>query len=352
MKVSEAYGNIEKIVTFGFLPLGLRYGGHSFILKTVTDKEYKFLSFLAGKDNIDLALSRLAYSTYMIDGVNYLEDRSKQIPYLIDFYKRLPSSFFRKLIDVTNSIHEKYLKSVDCLEGFCYTNRSRHLWKVSQGNLPNLGFYHGISGAFNTGLNVVQENWTIINTNLDAEDDYEVQFRLSLMVASAFSGKGAKEMGGRFDFHKKELTSLREEIKKYGYDKKRAVKETRKDQWAKPIRTREDLVRELNRQMSGDMDRHDLFINEWVKGQAERAEAARKASEEKQKKFRETVLEDSVLEKMEPSRIATPEDIAKLTNARASEKPGVAVPSDAYKKTEEKDRVMKKLSGTVIRDNK
>lgn len=350
MKVSEAYENIEKIVTYGFLPLGVRYRGHSFILKTITDKEYKFLSFLSGKDNIDLALHRLAYSTYMVDGVNYLEDRSKKIPSLLSFYRGFPSILFRRFIEATNDIHEEYLKSVDYLEGFCYTNKSRHLWKVSQGNLPNSGFYHGIQGAFNTGLNIVQENWTIINTNLDSEDAYETQFRLSLMIASAFSGKGAKEMGGRFDFHKKELTTLREEIKKYGYDKKRIIKQKSKDQWAKPIRTREDLVRELNRQMSGDMDRHDLFINDWIKSQSERAEAARKASEEKQKEFRATLLEDSALEKMESSRIATPEDIAKLAKNQNFKKPGMSVPSDAYKKSEEKERVMKKLGGTVIRD--
>jgi hypothetical protein len=99
------------------------------------------------------------------------------------------------------------------------------------------------------------------------------------------------------------------------------------------------------------MDRHDLFINDWIKRQSERAEAAQKAVEDKQKEFRSTILDDSMLEKIESSRIATPEDIEKLTKVQKSKKPGVGIPSDAYKKSEEKERVLKKLSSTVIRDS-
>lgn len=352
MNVKDAYANIEKIITYGFLPLGIRYKGHTFILKTITDKEFAFMTFLAGDDLIDLAKYRLAYSTYMVDGVNYLEDRTKQLPKLLSFYEKLPTPFFKVLSSISNDIHEKYLESINYLEGFSYTPRSRHLWNVLQGNIPSNGLYHGISGTSNIGINIIQENWMIINKGLDSEEEYEIQFRLSLMVASSFSSKGAKEMGSRFDFHKKELEELRQEICKYGYDKKRVLSKKQENQWAQPIQSREDLVRELNRQMSGDQDKHDLFINEWIKKQEERADQARKAAEERRDQFRSTVLDDSSYEMMESSRLATPEDLEKLSNIKKNTKRGLTTPTDAYQKSNEGERVLKKVSGTVIKNKK
>lgn len=349
MEVKEAYENIDKIITYGFLPVGICYAGHSFVFKTITDKEYPFFNFLSKEDGVSQALYRLAYSTYLIDGNNFLQDRHFNVSTLIKFYSGLPSTLFKILLDLTSKIHKQYLDSVDYLEGFCYTNRSRHLWRVFQGNMPNSGFYNGVAGSFNLGLNNVQENWIIINKSLDDEDNYETQFRLSLMVASSFSGKAAKDMGSRFDFHKKELQELREEIRKYGHDKKRIIQTKKEDLWAPVLRTKEDIVRELNRQMSGHKDKHDLFIEKWIDNQAKAAEEAKKSVEEKQKSFRDNIYDDTYLEKTESSRIATPEDIAKIMGNKKKNKPGLALPSDAYKRSDEQERVMRKLSGTVIR---
>ncbi len=253
------------------------------------------------------------------------------------------------MVDIANKAHDTFINSIKYLEGFCYTDRSRNLWRTYMGQLPNTGSYHGIPGAANVGLCNVQENWIIVNRGMDQEDEYEMLFKLALMVTSGFAGKGAKDLGSKFDFHKKELTELREEIAKYGYDKKRVVKKKKKEQWAQPLRTREDLVRELNRQMAGKKDRHDLFINEWIDEQEKRAEDARKAAIAKQEEFKAAVNEEA-LETIEGSRIASPEDIQKLMEAQKKTKPGMAVPIDAYKKSDEKERVLKKLSGTVIRD--
>lgn len=349
MKVEEAYFNIEKIITYGFLPLGVRYKDHSFILKTISDKEYNFLNFFSRENNLDLALYRLVYSTYIIDGVNFLEKRSYKIPELLNFYNSLSVPLFHTLIKNINNIHDQYLESIKFLEGFCYTSKSRKLWSVFQDNLSNLGFYHGIPGVHNTGLNIVQENWININKNLDTEEDYETQFRLSLMVASAFAGKGAKDMGSRFDFHKKELQELREEIKKYGYDKKRIKEKRKESEWAQPIMTREDLVRELNREMSGHKDRHDLFINDWIKEQSDHAERARQSAENKQKEFRDK-MQTVDLEKMESSRLATPEDLKKIKRAQKDIKSGTKTAIDAFKKVETQEKMIKKLSSTIIRN--
>lgn len=351
MEVYEAYANIEKIITYGFLPLGMRYRGNSLLLKTIGDKEYQFLLFLGGEDAVEYSLNRMVYSTFLINGVNYLVDREKNFKELKDFYQGLPTSFYKTIHGKIGEIYKVYVDSLEYLEGFSYTPKSRHLWKVFNNNTANMGFYQGIAGSHNIGLNSVQENWIVMNRHMDDEEDYEVNFKLSLMVASSFAGKGAKELGSKFDFQKKELEELRKEIAKYGYDKKRIVKQKKEEIWARPIRTSEDLVRELNRQMSGDKDKHDLFIEKWLERQKKRAEEARKSVEKKQEDFKkniQVIVDESTIE---PSRIATHEDIERLKESPNKRK-GLSVPIDAYERTDEHSDVVKKVSRTIIGPDK
>lgn len=348
MDVQRAYDNIEDIITYGFLFRGVCYNKSIIVFKTVSDKEYKLIPFYTDDENYTLLLYRLAFSTFMINGYNFLKDRNNNIPKLIDLYSKIPITALQHLIEQSNKIFKEYSDSVECLEGFCYSNRSRNLWNIFKSRtIASSGSYFGIEGIENIGLNSVQENWIMINRQLDDEESYNTQFRLSLMVASSFNPKGCKQIGTQYDTHKNELEEVRKDIEKYGYDKKRVLKNKEASAgWAHKLDTREDVVRELNREMSGDKDKHDLFIDEWLKNQREAVEAAKKAAEEKQAAFREKLNNDIDFSKVESSRMATPEEIERLTKRTVIK--GVANASDPLEKTYSKEEVIRKVSGTII----
>jgi hypothetical protein len=202
------------------------------------------------------------------------------------------------------------------------------------------------------GVNAVQENWIVINKRLDEEDVYDRELNLSLMVASAMNPKGTKVISRNHDFHKRELEELREDIAKYGYDRKRVEEQQEKAAWTAPIKSREDLVRELYRQMSGKKDRHDLFIDEWIKQQKVAAEKAKQQVEERQREFR-TKLREVDLSSVEESKpISTAELNKVLAKKRVSDVgPGVTQPIIDVNENEDKERFLKKISATVIRPN-
>lgn len=349
MDVQLAYDNIEDIITYGFLFRGICFNKTIIVLKTISDKEYKLIPFYTNDENYTLLLYRLAFSTFMINGYNFLRDRNNNIAKLVDLYSNIPIISLQNLIEQSNKIFKEYSDSVDCLEGFCYSGRSRNLWSIFKNpTIASNGSYFGIEGIENVGLNSVQENWIMINRQLDEEEDYNRQFRFSLMVASSFNPKGCKQIGTQYDTHKEELDELRKDVEKYGYDKNRIIKKKQENNgWASKLSTREDAVRELNRQMSGDKDKHDTFIADWIKIQQDKVEAAKLASEEKQKVFRDKLKNDVDFSKIESSRIATPEEIERLT--KRSVVHGVMEPSDPLEKKYSTEDIIRKVSGTVIK---
>jgi hypothetical protein len=285
----------------------------------------------------------------MINGYNFLIDRNSNISKLISFYNNIAVTSVQNIMDSVNEVYKEYIDSLDFLEGFCYSDKSRVLWNIYKGS--NNVSLCGIEGIANLGINSTQESWIVINRQLDEEEEYNKDFRLSLMVASSMNGKGCQKIESQYDFHKRELEELRKDIIKYGYDKRRVLKSKEENKgWAVPLKTREDMVRELNRQMSGDKDKHDVFVDDWIKKQKEKVEETKRLSEEKQKIFRDKVSKDIDFTKMEDSRMATPEEVKRLMKSKTIR--GVDSPSDPLEKKYSTEDVLRKVSGTVIKSDR
>jgi hypothetical protein len=352
LTVSEAYENIEKTITRGFLTTGMTFRGHSFVLKNITDKEYENIG-LYRKDGDVLTdiIYHLAFCTAFIDRKNFLEDRFERIPELAKFYAGTPVAFINKIREGINRINTIYLDSLKFLEGFCYTDRSRYIWKFFDGRDKDA--YFGISGLNNIGLNSVQENWIIVNKRLDEEEAYTRDLNLTLIVASSMNPKGTKVISRNYDFHKKELDELRKDIATFGYDKKRVKEQQAKAEWTAPIKSREDLVRELYRQMEGKKDKHDLFIDDWIKKQQMAADEAKRMAEVRQQEFRRK-LNQLDMSQQEESRPISAQELQKVLDSRRNG--STNAPADKYMSAfedhDQRDRFLKKVSATIIRPGK
>lgn len=346
LSVQQAYDSIEKILLYGFVTVGVSYGDNHFLFKNITDKEYSNLGLYRSTDNLSSeVLYHLAFCTVFIDSRNFLEDRFRSIHDLVCIFRSMPVPFIVRVRDAIKKLNEEYLAAIKFLEGFCYTDRSRYLWRVFDVN--NRSGFLGIPGLDSVGMNSAQENWTIINKRLDDEEAYGRNFNFALLVASSMNPKGTKVLSRNYDFHKKELEELREDIAKYGYDRKRVEEQQKKAVWTAPIKSREDLVRELYRQMSGKKDKHDLFIEAWIKQQRDLAERAKNQAEARQQEFRAKV-QDMDLSKIEDSKPISTSDLNKILAQRKS-LVSVSTPMVVPDEQGEKERYIRKMSSTIIR---
>lgn len=346
MQVEEAYENLERIIIYGFLSVRISFNGHDLLIKNISDKEYQqMLMFCSDTDRMRLNLFSLAYCTVSIDGENLLEKRNENISQIIGFYKKSSALFIVKIVEAINELNTTYMESLDYLEGFCYSNRSRYLWGVV--DPYNRSQYTGIRGLDVIGVNSAVESWISINKKLDDEQEYTKSLNNTILIVGATNYKSAKMLSKNYEKHTEELQELRDDVCKYGYDKKRIEENDKKrEEWIAPLKSREDLVRELYRQMSGKKDRHDLYIDKWIENQKKKAEVAKKNVEERQIAFRKKI-EETDLDLLEPSKPISSNDLNKLLENKNKRS------NNTYMRNKEddeiKERVYKRLSAKVIR---
>jgi len=345
MDVSTAYEKLEKVITQGFVTEKLSVLGHDLVLKTITDKEASIVGYYTDDtDTLEVHTHQMAMSTFILDGVNVLRDRDNTLKDVARFYKGSSTVFSSIVSSAIKDLNESFMEAIKFLEGFCYTSTSRFLWR-SVGEQGMYRFLSGIPGAENLGINSVQQNWAIINRQMDEEESYNREFGLSILVASAFNAKGAKVVQKGYEAQRKLLVETREAIAEYGYDKNRYEKEKEKSKWTAPLRTREDLVRELYRQMRGEKDTHDLFIEKWIDQQRKKAEEAKQQAVQRQQEYRAR-LEELDLTQLEGSRPVSLEEVKKAKERqRADANKYMSSTVDVGLK----DRFIKKISSRVIR---
>jgi hypothetical protein len=313
----------------------------------VNEKEYDLIKLYTGFDdryNEDskFNLNFLVFSTLLIDGENFLVNRPCRYKELLDLYEQFPKDLFNNLLKGLTEIREVALSCKKYLEGFCYTNFSRKIWVTLNECLPNSVSVTGINGTNELGTNVYQDYWIYVNKKLDSEVAYSEQFYLAVMTTSASNPKGAKQVRAKYDATLKEQEEKRKKIAELGYID---VKEQWSlDGWSASVDTPEELLAELERQMSGVKDKHDLFIEEYIRNLKKEADDA---LIEARQRSEELMKESGELEFSGGSRPATPEDLARLQHSN-----GHQVPDEEQASLEDKDIFLSRVGGKVLTGKK
>ena len=240
-----------------------------------------------------------------------------------------------------NKMGSEVIEATNYLEGFSYTDKSRKMWKIIRG-VPNGDVYTGIQGTSALGVNNHQENWVMINRFLDKEEEYDKDFSLAVLVASASNPKGSKQVRNHYDANKKGLESKRKRLAIMG---RRDHKEWTPQGWSVPVDTTEDLLEELDRQMDGKKDKHDVFMEQYYQELRDRSAKRAQEAEERIKSYREARGDDDLLI-TGTQRALTPEEARDLM-ARRSET-FTNVPSETSASPEDKDRFIKKVGSRVL----
>jgi hypothetical protein len=286
----------------------------------------------------------LIYSLLIIDGQYVLEDREKNLKDLYEFFMSLSQDTYRAILKETEGLRTSSYDVIKYLEGYTYTDDSRRVWKILNGKCPNEEVFTGIPGTGKLGINLHQEQWIYINRILDTSEEYDTQFGLALMVASASNPKGVKQIRSRHDSTTKNAEDRRKKLADVGcFDSK----EWRPDGWAVSVDTAEDLLAELDRQMSGKKDKHDVFMENYLRKMRESAEAkTRKAKEDIERVMKEHEGEFVLGGE---SRAATKEEVEELFRGKKKKNTGVvSVQSEDAASEEDKERFITKTGGRVL----
>jgi hypothetical protein len=188
-------------------------------------------------------------------------------------------------------------------------------------------------------MNIFQEHWIQINKSMDIEEQANRDFYLSLMVASASNPKGARGIRNQHETQAHSIEERRNKLAKVGFIDTKAWSE---EGWAAPVDTAEELVAELERQMAGKKDRHDIFMEKYMEKLREEAERRAKDAEDRIKKARESY--DNVFIQGD-QRALTPEESLQLMTKRA---PTIVQVRDEEVNPEDAGKFYKKIGKRVL----
>jgi len=338
----EAYQVLSDLIFKGFLVAEAPLAGRRFVFKTVNDNEFDLIRLLSNEnDSLRFNANFLALSLFSVDGDMLLPQRNLLIPDMRDLFLGLPSKFLSQLITNLNVIRNVVFDATGFIEGFCYTALSRRSWNTLKGITICDERATGIPGTSGLGLNVHQDMWMSINQTMDDDEAYDRQFNMSLMVASAMNPKGASHLRNQHTTMMKSVESRRIELAKIGRPDARAWTP---EGWSAPVDTAEQLVAELERQMQGKKDRHDEYMESYMKRLHEQAENRAKEAEARIKRAREG-LEDVFI--TGETRVLTPEETESMLRRRYR-KTTIGVADEDKVDSVEKDRFMKKIGNRVL----
>lgn len=339
----EAYSILHDLIFKGFIVSEMSLN-RRIVFKTVNDAEFDMVRILSGdneKQNQLFNSCFLTFSLFCVDGDMILPNRSRRFTEIRNLFLGMPTAFLSRIIKNLNILRNTVSEATDFLEGFCYTNLSRKIWKTLGGMAVYNEQATGVPGSSEMGQNVHQEMWAYINRSIDEDDSYDRQFNLSVMIASASNPKGASHIRNQHTTSMKSVEDRRTSLAKMG---KSDAREWRPDGWSAPVDTVEQLVQELERQMQGKKDRHDQFMDEYMQKLHNQAEKRAKEAEARIKRAREG-LEDVFI--TGDTHVLTPEETEAMLMKRYR-RTTVNVMSEEKTGPQEKDRFMKKIGHRVL----
>jgi len=344
MEKQEAYTALADLIFKGFLTSELNISEKSLIFKTINEKEYDLIKIYAGSPKNSGYQSRfniffLAFSLFIVDNQIVIRNREESLQELYDFLSNIPEALFRNMMTKLNEIRAVSYDVLKYLEGFSYTNFSRSAWKALRGNLPNCSEFTGIPGTSEMGMSIHQESWILINRSLDYEEDFNNDFSLALLVASASNPKGSRHIRSQHDSIVKGAEDRRQKLAREGFID---VKKWSPEGWAAPVDTVEELVAELDRQMTGQKDKHDIFMENYLKKIREEAEKKTREAEERIKRTqdgREIVLVEG------SQRALTPAETQELMNRK---RPTITMVPEEIISPEDKDKFYRKIGSKIL----
>lgn len=294
----SVWEELERFLYQGFLTATTHVAGKSFVFKSLNFHELRNIDFMrpsrgAAADARDAYRNAMiAHSVFMVDGVNALHDRPRNVHRLAKTVGKLPVAVRDKILENLAALNERAVRLYPLVESYAHESRSRFRWLQVGGVPVHSPMATGIPGTDCLGMSTSQALWTALNRMLDRREEMESQWSNAKFIGSCFSGKGVRAIDER-DRARSERERVEREERKievlHDY-LNRSVGKASKDQvidlpdgrkavvvrsGTQDGRWRADSAEELRDQLSsalnGEKDYHDLVIEAKERELMERA---------------------------------------------------------------------------------
>jgi hypothetical protein len=261
--MKKRYRYLEDLLFKGFIPCKLNISGVNFVLKSINENEYENIKLMSGLESDPkyatfFNINYLFYSIFMIDGVNILKKRED---FYIDFFQnisQLPSSFLKTIFPILEDLAKIQSNCSSLVEQYCYEEDSRYNWEYKKNIAINSPQLTSIAGTDILGINNFQRYWMILNIREDRKINFKENYSLFKFLASFTDSKAVRKIEQQEKVAEEEEEKRKERIRVMGTEEE--IKYL-----SSPTDTREGIIESLEKQMRGEKDEHDLFIEEYEK---------------------------------------------------------------------------------------
>jgi hypothetical protein len=267
----EVYKDVEPILFRGFLHVPAEINEVRFVFKSLNHHEFELLNFCTGGlRNDHKSVQRfynlfLAYGVFMVDGISVFRDRERWLPQIAEMFESLNVEARKKVIRYLSDINRRASRAVVLTEAYAMETVSRLRWAQFKGMDVTSPSVTGVVGTETLGMNWGQLTWRALNHFEDTKDQTEREWEDAKFIASSMAGKGMSRVHNqdreRRKKEREERMERKDRILRFAVlgepldsDKSGAVP-------VKVARTVEELADQLERDLKGDKDWHDMVVD-------------------------------------------------------------------------------------------
>lgn len=268
----EIYRDVEPLLFRGFVSAPAVINGVPFVFKSLNHHEFERLRYLdmsgTTRDAVHTNYSRfLAQCVLLVDGINILPVRDEWVLEITKMFNDLSEHSRDKIIYQVSEINRRASQASLLVEVFSMEDVSRMRWAQMKGLDLSSTAITGYAGTDTLGLNYGQLLWRALNHIEDQRREEESDWDNAKFVASSMAGKGMQKVHSQDKRRRQQEAEARLERRDkilrlaiFGEDPEEASKGGAQMQVA---RTVEELANQLERDLKGEKDWHDMVVEQY-----------------------------------------------------------------------------------------
>lgn len=355
---SAFYQDIEDLISPGFLSHSVNVNGTRVALRSPSRSDLFMvrakadLGYAKNRKISDWKIWTLAHCTWMVNGISLLEERNSAA-IIYKLYAKLPISAVENLFRIYMSLYGRMLNALRGIEAYAWEDISRRKWSSLNGSMISSHQFSGFPGADRLGMNTIQEIWSYINKMEDIRlKDRRNWLRLRSTMGPHIGSKQSWDlMVSKDKSEQNVMQEDRDQQRDVFYYRSLGVLKwdedigTVKDKMRLRKKTYKELQKEMKDWVEGNMDEHDLIIEEFKNRKRREYEEQRLRAEQRRQEVLRLEEESQAGPVKSSVRLVgyTPEQMHELMKGRRKEGIGV-LEFDASK---ESDYMKKNLKSTV-----
>lgn len=268
----EVFRDVEPLLFKGFVYAPAVINNVPFVFKSLNHHEFEYLALMGGLQGSPKVVNRnldyfLALGVLMMNGVNVLVDRENWLSQIAEMFASFAEGPRRKIVFHLSEINRRANRAVVLSEAYALEPQSRLRWAQFQGLNLSSPSVTGFPGSDVLGFNWGQLTWRAINHFEDRRELAEREWENSKFIASAMAGKGMSKVYAqdrrRRQTEREETLARRDRIIRFALLNETSSGGSKDGQHMVAARTVEELATQLERDLKGEKDWHDMVVDHY-----------------------------------------------------------------------------------------